>query len=210
MQDTGDHTEQLCEYSEYYTTLGLIRVGDKLAFTECIQIHQSSINSMVTLKLTNRDVLISTVGDDGALAFTRIIGTNTAEYGNVEISIDPGRPTPDYPSIQQSTLLIPKAHKSAIDALAYSFAKTNDQSALMEYHFVTCGKDQRLKAWRIIADLAKPGVQGFSVTKEENVHTVVADASSLQVLGADNRDDYRVVVAGIGMECLKLQERNPS
>ena len=104
---------------------------------------------------------------------------------------------------------------------------------VQHHRFLTTSNDQRLKAWVLDIDLRKVGVEGFSVTRGENVHTTIADAACMARMegrgeaGKERVDDGEgkgkgkgkgkekeregnvedvvvVVVAGIGIETWKL------
>lgn len=153
------------------------------------KIHQSSIKAMKTIPLSSSDTLLVTGGDDGALAFTRI----TFFENN---PVDPPL---------RSVLLIPKAHASAINAIAYlSHEKIIASDAPKEYLFATSSNDQKIKVWQLSADLGRPGVEGFQVVKKKNVYTSIADVSCLERFDT-GKGEPRLIVAGIGMETWNLE-----
>lgn len=203
MQDNDENMEAC---SEYYTSSGLVRVKDNLSFVKRVSVHQSSINCMATLKLSDADILIATVGDDGAVAFSRITGISIPENEHRNQSTGPGGDSSEQSHFERSTLLIPKAHASAIDALTYLGNEGETPHREMSHPFVTCGKDQRLKWWKVTVNLEQPGIQGFTVVKERDSYTPIADVSSLECVLAGDQSSPSVVVAGIGMEIRGIAE----
>ncbi|KAL8815951.1 MAG: hypothetical protein Q9223_004966, partial [Gallowayella weberi] len=106
-----------------------------LQYDHNIPIHQNSIKSLFTLPLhpENHDSLIITGGDDGAIGITRRILPN------------------NHPSPITKTLLIPKAHAAAINAVAY-LREISPSDGLppgkqQQHVFVSSGNDQRVKSW---------------------------------------------------------------
>lgn len=153
------------------------------------KIHQSSIKAMKTIPLSSSNTLLVTGGDDGALAFTRI---NFFKDNPVDPPL-------------RSVLLIPKAHASAINAIAYlSHEKIIASDGPKEYRFATTSNDQKIKVWQLSADLDKPGVEGFQVVKKKNVCSSIADVSCLERFDTD-KGEPRLIVAGIGMETWNLE-----
>lgn len=202
-QDTNDPKEACWRYD---TSLGLITVKDSLYFTKRIQVHQSSVNCMTTLSLSDADVLIATVGDDGALAFIRISGMSTPQSTHDNQSVGPeGRPSSFF-EVQQSTILLPKAHNSTVDALIYLGLKRETDGSEKGHRFLTCGKDQRLKTWTLTAKLEQPGIHGFTVIREQDTHTPIADVSSLECMAVDHPPCGDVIVAGIGLEVRRIDQ----
>ena len=189
----------------YDTSLGLIKVKDSLYFTKRIQVHQSSINCMISLSLSDADVLIATVGDDGALAFIRLTGMSTPRSTHDSQSVSPEGRSSSCFEVEQSTMLLPKAHSSTVDALIYLGLKGDTDGSEKGHRFVTCGKDQRLKTWRLTAKLEQPGVHGFTVIREQDTHTPIADVSSLECMAVD-RPRGDVIVAGIGLEIRNIDQ----
>ena len=163
--------------------------------------HQSSIKCLSTVQLSNEEVLLATAGDDGALAFSKMTLSKIPTEKTSSQLLD--RPSQDHqnPSPLTSTLLIPKAHASAVTALQYIASKSIGLDSPKQYRFVTSGNDQRLKTWLLTIEMHQPGVEGFAVSKEQNVATAIADVSSMDLAesgGAGIRG--AVVVAGIGLE----------
>lgn len=193
-------------YLKYESSLGSVCIADSLNLIAKIQIHQNSINCMSTVELSDEGLLIMTVGDDGALAFTRIVGRKKHNHESESYSIvSTGSSANDIATLY-STLLIPKAHSSAISTVKFLGSGTGTAVDQENYRFATCGKDQRLKIWRVSANLEKPAMEGFAVTREQTTHTSIADVSSLEILTP--RDEYgpHVLVAGIGIERLAVDK----
>jgi WD repeat-containing protein 6 len=136
--------------------------------------HQSSIKSMITVQIAPESLLTITGGDDNALVLTHI-----------EFSNDGG-------DISSSTTRIPKAHASAITALAEIPSPDPQQIS-----FASSSNDQRLKLWSVV-----PRGKGvLEVKKDVSIGTAVADVSGMIV---STESDMRVVVAGVGMEAWKV------
>lgn len=181
----------LSHYSITYNRKKLLHTTDphtpqqptQIEHIKRLPIHQNSIKTMTAAPLPLDDTLLITGGDDGAVAFTRLnslLDTPTST----------------------STLLIPKAHASAVTAitsLSPTPTNTNTASHAVSYRFASVGNDQRLKTWVVSIDQEQDGVMGMKVMRETDVPTAVADASSLDV-DIDEEGRKRVVVAGIGME----------
>ena len=180
--------------SRYDTSLGLIILGNSLSFSERVQVHQSSVNCVSTINLSKTDVLVATVGDDGAMAIWRLQGMTVNE------STSPtGHPSKRL-AIQHSIIIVPKAHASTIDALIYLDSMTDRTDHESSYQFATCGKDQRLKIWKVTASLEHVGIHGFTIIKEQDIYSRIADASTLACSIMNDQSSHCVVVAGIGME----------
>ncbi|KAL8785882.1 MAG: hypothetical protein Q9213_003114 [Squamulea squamosa] len=95
-------------------------------------VHQNSIKSMflIPLDTTSHDYLIVTGGDDGALGITRRALPQVSHQSST------------------ATLLIPKAHAAAINAVEYlSILSSPADQSLQVHVFVSSGNDQRLKTW---------------------------------------------------------------
>ena len=180
--------------SRYDTPLGLIVLGKSLSFTERVQVHQSSVNCMSIVSLSKTDVLVATAGDDGAMAISRLKGIN------VNLPTRPtGHPANRF-SVQRSTVIVPKAHASTIDALSCLGSMTEGRDHEKSYRFATCGKDQRLKIWRVTASLEQGGTPGVTIIREQDVYSRIADASTLACSPMDDQSSHCVFVAGIGIE----------
>ncbi|KAL8714537.1 MAG: hypothetical protein Q9220_001485 [cf. Caloplaca sp. 1 TL-2023] len=168
-----------------------IRVGAPtflIAYNSRILIHQSSIKSMAFIQIDPNHVLLVTDGDDGAVGITRIEYTgNSAE-----------RPL-------CSTLLIPKAHAAAVNAVASFPYPRNGQGEVASrvYMFASSGNDQKIKIWAVRLDGEHSGVQGMDVRLVDTRDTSVADVSALDVLRFSGTT-VKVVVAGIGLESMDV------
>lgn len=146
-----------------------------------IRVHQNSIKSIITIPLPHRGHLIMTGGDDGAIAFIHL------RYPHEETATPP-------------ILLIPKAHASAVTAVAHlGELGVGNARSRVKHRFVSVGNDQRLKTWVVSVGLAEEGSEALGVVKGGNVSTSVADASCLDV-AADGGGRGRLYVAGVGME----------
>ncbi|KAI5369561.1 Putative WD40/YVTN repeat-like-containing domain superfamily [Septoria linicola] len=145
---------------------------DSLSWHTRHKVHQSAILSLISHKLapshtSTDDYLLISGGDDNALGITRIFNNTLLK-----------------------TLLVPRAHAAAVTALAIT-RSTNDHIWL-----ASSSIDQRIKLWKIdISAAAKPGVEGIEIKLLQNVHTAVADVSSMEVVG-----EHRVLVCGVGMD----------
>ena len=180
--------------SRYDTSLGLVILGNSLSFTERVQVHQSSVNCMSTINLSETDVLVATVGDDGAMAISRLQGID------IKKSTSPtGHPLNRF-SDQHSMMVVPKAHASTIDALTYLGWMVERGDHESSHRFATCGKDQRLKIWRVTASLEHAGIRGFTIIREQDSPSRIADASMLACSTMDDQSSPCVVIAGIGIE----------
>jgi len=136
--------------------------------------HQSSIKSTITIRTSPESLLTITGGDDNALGLT-----------HTEFSSDGG-------GILSSTTRIPKAHASAITALA-EIPSPDPQ----RIQFASSSNDQRLKLWSVVLR----DKRALEVKKEVSIETAVADVSGMIVSG---ESDMRVVVSGVGMEAWKV------
>ncbi|KAL8670598.1 MAG: hypothetical protein Q9168_004872 [Polycauliona sp. 1 TL-2023] len=148
-------------------------------------VHQNSIKTMFAIPLdtTGLDALIITGGDDGALGITRRVQSESS-----------ARPL-------TSTLLIPKAHAAAVNAVEYLLRIPENQSC-QTHVFVSSGNDQRLKTWVVqidSRDSSSNPIESVSVRLHSDQHTSVADLSSLSA--TPGTKGMGVMVAGIGMEC---------
>ena len=137
----------------------------------------------ISLDTLGFDCLIITGGDDGALGITRRVVSKA--------SADP----------ITSTLLIPKAHAAAINAVEYLHEIPQTKPS-QTHLFVSSGNDQRLKTWIIQVNnnsTSSNPTEGVVVRLQSNQHTSVADVSSLSAITTAR--GVGAVVAGIGMEC---------
>ncbi|CAL8576721.1 hypothetical protein XPA_002587 [Xanthoria parietina] len=156
-----------------------------LQLSSTVAVHQNSIKSMFTISLDNLgfDCLIITGGDDGALGITRRVVSKA--------SADP----------ITSTLLIPKAHAAAINAVEYLHEIPQTKPS-QTHVFVSSGNDQRLKTWIVQVNNHSTSsnlIEDVVVRLQSNQHTSVADVSSLSAI--TTAKGVGAVVAGIGMEC---------
>ena len=150
-----------------------------------IPIHQNSIKSLAHVKLSDRDILMVTGGDDQSLAFTRLTIRGLSST-NIDFS--------------HATLLLPNAHASAVTAV--TSLGDEDLDSHIVYRFASVGNDQRLKTWDLVHDLEQAGVQGLRFKKGCDKHTTVADASAMEGFRSRDEEDQmdKVCVVGIGME----------
>ena len=149
--------------------------------------HQNSVKSMSVIALSDNDALVVSGGDDNALSFTRFASFSNGGTKSTIIS----------------SLNVARAHASTITALAvlpvFACRKLHSNSK-HQLKFVTASNDQRLKVWSVDVDLCQGGVEGVTVRKVANVHSSVADVSSMEVF-VDNLDgEIRVLLCGVGME----------
>ncbi|KAI9826726.1 MAG: hypothetical protein M1819_007271 [Sarea resinae] len=154
-------------------------VSTTIYWQKRIHIHQNSIKSTLELKVEDGYFILVTGGDDNSLALTCIILTGEGPV--------------------HSTLLIPKAHASAINAAALipsSLDHTSNRSR--QYNIVTSGNDQQLKVWSITVDTERQGVEMFSIRQIGDEFTAIADISSVDVLQTVSGD--RILICGVGME----------
>lgn len=207
--DGKGSTEKLfsCE-----TVRGRICISSKLTWVARFKIHQNCIKSLATVQLSDAEVLLATAGDDGAVAFSRM------SFGKMAMKEIPSQPVVDAPADQEgplrdssattSTLLMPKAHASAVTALQLlhtSNSESDSPNSPQQYRFMTSSNDQRLKTWRLTIDIEKPGVQGFAVSKVRNEATAIADVSSTDLVRDEEVGKGGVVVAGIGLEVWAME-----
>ncbi|KAL8999176.1 MAG: hypothetical protein Q9169_001955 [Polycauliona sp. 2 TL-2023] len=131
-------------------------------------VHQNSIKSMLIIPLNpvGLDCLIITGGDDGAVGITRRVQSE-GSTGPVT-----------------TTLLIPKAHAAAVNAVEYLLGLPTNKSC-WEHVFVSSGNDQRLKIWIIQVDrrdVPSNPIEGVAVRLHSDQYTSVADVSSLSAM----------------------------
>ena len=195
-----EHNGSVEAASRYDTSLGLIVLRNSLSFTQRVQVHKSSINCMSTINLSKTDVSVTTVGDDGAMAILRLKGINVNQSASPT-----GHPSNRF-SVQHSIVIVPKAHASTIDALTYLGPMTERCGHGSGHRFATCGKDQRLKIWRVTASLEQAGIDGFTIIGEQDIYSRIADASTLACSTINNQSSHCVVIAGIGIETHRVAE----
>ncbi|KAL9010192.1 MAG: hypothetical protein Q9173_004855 [Seirophora scorigena] len=148
-------------------------------------IHQNTvkcISTMTSSSAQNELVLVSG-GDDGALAITRL----TFHSGGTSPTC--------------STLLYPKAHATAINAIATLQTARGSPDV---HTFATLGNDQRVKTWCLETFSNEPGTKGLRLKKRRDRPTSVGDVAALVSLstGRNGDEEMGVLVAGIGMEYL--------
>ncbi|CAF9935770.1 hypothetical protein IMSHALPRED_010342 [Imshaugia aleurites] len=160
-----------------------------LRYSTRTAIHQSSVKALDSVPLSSSERLVVTGGDDGAIAFTRVATRS--------------------PAFETASLLIPNAHASAVTGMVI-FASTSDSSSQIKnkheskngvFTLASVGNDQRLKIWNVDIEDTKTErkVEGIRISRIANVHTSIADASSLATY-RDARGRQWLLVAGIGME----------
>lgn len=186
------------------TKRGKICVSSTLNWTARFKVHQNCIKCLSTVQLSDNEVLLATAGDDGAVAFSRMLlaeiaGKDLPSQSIADSSVSQ-QGSLHRSSVLTSTLLIPKAHASAVTALQLIDSKCERPDSPKQYRFVTSGNDQRLKTWLLTIDMDKPGVEGFAVSKERNEATAIADVSSMDLVKNDETGTRGVVIAGIGLE----------
>ena len=153
------------------------------------KLHQSTIKSMAIVS-TSQDIVLVTSGDDNALAFTRI-EINQCESAQIAFS----------------TLLIPSAHASAINAVQtihedHSSDVTKGTSGSSMFLLLTTGNDQRIKRWSVKLELERPGVEAIHVKMVSNNASSVADASCMASISGNS--SRAVAIAGVGIEVWKV------
>lgn len=150
-------------------------------------IHLSSVKCMTVVYLSDEDAIIATGGDDNSVALTRLT-----------------KPMTGFDTPICSTLLMRKAHASAVTAIQLvAHLDTDNLANQHRYRLLTSSNDQRLKSWTLCVDTRKAGVKGFSVTKEANLHTGIADVSCMEVVDS-NAGRTSVIIGGIGLETLSI------
>lgn len=160
------------------------------------------------MQLSDDEVLLATAGDDGAVAFSRMslakeAGKEVSSQALVDSSVNRQGTLRESWAVT-STLLIPKAHASAVTALQYMGCESEGLDRPKQYRILTSGHDQRLKTWLLAIDLEQPRVEGFAVSKERNVATAVADVSAIGTVENGGASARGIVLAGIGLEVWSL------
>ena len=206
-QETKGHISDLKRsYLKYETSLGSICIGGSLNLMAIIPVHQNSINCMSTNEISDGGLLITTVGDGGALAFMRVVGRKDHDQESELYSIVSTESSANDIASLYSTILVSKAHSSAISTVKLLDSETDTAVDRRIFRFATCGKDQKLKIWRVKANLKKPAMEGYAIIREQTIHTSISDASSLELLTSEDECGPHVVVAGIGIESLAVDE----
>jgi hypothetical protein len=166
--------------------------------------HQSSVKCMAAVALEDSETVVISGGDDSSLAMTRFTSISSS---HAPLESEP----PKTETTVISTLNIPKAHASAITALALlpmqnplnQVTRIGSSPYIYQFTLMTSSNDQRLKAWDIRIDLCKPGAQGIDVRKIANEHTSVADVSSMEVFADEGSTG--IIVCGVGMELWRIK-----
>ena len=163
--------------------------------TRRMKLHQNTVLDWILWRLSDDAHCVISSGDDQAIAF-KFLTMNSLDSEPLS-------------SADQQPLMIENAHASAVTSLVFlNEHRISDQKWRMA--FASVGTDQRLKIWEVIANLElgdqNPSPRAaFKVDNVEDVHTSVADASSLSVFNYDDDDDddfvKRLCVVGVGMEC---------
>ena len=144
------------------------------------RVHQSSIKCLEVREWHEAIQMVVTGGDDGALAF-----------GLLDLCA----------SHWLKRLVVPKAHASAINGLIFLGTRS-------QFEVVSVSNDQRVKKWDVA--VVREGVVGsfdIVVKRSGNHASSVADAGCVQAFVQD--DMYNIVVAGVGLEFWKEEEKSP-
>lgn len=181
------------------------RARDTLAVPEAVKwsihhsIHASSIKSLETIRLSATCQLVVGGGDDNALSVTTFRLPTTTSTTTTEPVI--------------TTIAVPNAHASAITALKIldcchsSPTGSRDEQDSVTVEIASSGNDQRVKLWRVTIDSTKTVSQTINIALLVNRYCAVADIAAMEVMempGADGTMDRVLVVAGVGMELLRL------
>ncbi|KAL9037260.1 MAG: hypothetical protein Q9214_005777, partial [Letrouitia sp. 1 TL-2023] len=154
------------------------------------RVHQSSIKSMAAIQLSENDYLLVSGGDDGAVGLTRITWKES--------------------DLTFSSMIIPKAHASAVNAMETLQALPSCGNKSLNFiRFVSSGNDQRLRFWRVSIAMEHSGAQGFTIQKERDVHSSVADLSCLST-ALDDENYNHLFVAGVGLEMWNIEKLDKS
>lgn len=155
----------------------------EISWQTSFQIHQNSIKGLSHISITSEEALVVTCGDDQSLAFIHI-AMRAAISDNTRL----------IPAV----LLVPGAHASAITAVTY--LSSEDEGSGKVYSFASVGNDQRLRVWQVIDNISEETVERFTIQKQRDEHTSIADAASLSTMSIRGTDSIRLCIAGIGME----------
>ena len=173
-------------------------------------IHQSSIKALLLARLSTSEFLLVTGGDDNALALTRVCHqgqTEQADSTHKELSP---------PAITCSTLLIPRAHASSINAVTELTQVSEENFAggsCRRLAFATTGNDQRVKTWTVEIDVQLPGTEAIQVKRTASWYSEVADATCMDIykeLKLGREPEEAIMVAGIGVETWDVRSRGPT
>lgn len=192
-----------------------------LRCTTRIAIHQSSIKALDSVQLSQSETLIVTGGDDGAIALTRVRIPSSSDITTTSTILLPRAHASAVTGVllitttnnharnnntrTNSTSRSPNDEKNDDDEEEHQNQnRSKNPSHTHTLTLASIGNDQRLKFWTVSIDSnPNPKVQTIKITKVANLHTGIADASSLGVY----RDGGRgrglgcwVLVAGIGVE----------
>jgi WD40 repeat protein len=154
------------------------------------KIHQNSVKCCTVYRLSLDEVLLVTGGDDNAIALTRITKDSTSSSTSAVCA----------------TLLIPRAHASAVTGLKFldSSSVASVSATCLSLRFVSAGNDQCLKTWIVAVDMNRVGVAGMSVRKELKLNSSIADASCMEAIPGLSSKSCGVMIAGIGVEQIDL------
>ena len=161
-------------------TDGHLAIWDDLSGSETLtwsargKVHQNAILVAKTCKLSDGSNLIVTGGDDNAIGITLV--------------------SPDHGT---RTLLLPRAHAAAVTGVVI-VSQTADHLVL-----ATASIDQRLQLWQVDVVVERPGVDGISLRRLQNVPTAVADVSGLELLALED-GAIGVLVCGVGMDMWRV------
>lgn len=171
------------------TSLGPISLPQVLNRRSQHKVHQNSIQCLTAVHMVNGELILATSGDDGSLAFSRLAMSidKLLAAGEQSEALNG-----HHSAILFATLVVPKAHACAVTAIQ---CLEFDASQKHYAHFVTSGKDQRLKTWHVEIEAEIPGAEGLSVRKGDNKTTAVTDLANIEVIDAN-----QIILAGIGME----------
>lgn len=133
-------------------------------------VHRSSVKCLDTVLWGHR-IMIATGGDDNALALT----------------ILDVQPAPTW-----HTLIIPRSHASAINALLFL------PGVGSEVDLITTGNDQRVKSWRLLMDPNSQKGRDILVRRLGNDPSSVADSSCMSIWKDGNIS--QILIAGVGLE----------
>lgn len=180
------------------------------------KLHQNTVKSLTTHPLSHNTTLLATGGDDGALGLSllRRSSPSTSTPTSTPTSTSSPSSANPAPAFEISTLLLPRAHASAVTGCAIlppsAFASASPSPSpsydpapdetCCTLRIITAGNDQRVRVWGVRVDLRRPGVEGVEVVREAVGATAVADVAGVAVLGRG-----RVVAAGVGIEVWRVE-----
>lgn len=164
--------------------------NNTIHFSHRHRIHQNTIKCMTVVQPASapNQYLLLSGGDDGALGITRLT------------FYTPSTAAGEPPTC--STLLYPKAHAAAINAISYIRTLRGPAGSPPVQIFATSGNDQRVKTWGVQCAANVPGTEGLRVEKRGDKSTSVGDVAALCAMTTSHSGTH-VFVAGIGMECLR-------